>query len=107
FFTRVTEDHSLLRGTCHLRHQLLQSIDFEVGLQGIYIHLHNLNVTLFGSINLLEGTPLEVINSPSNLQGREGRKVEKIGLEVLDVVESVLHSDQVFQRTHGPEVILS
>ncbi len=49
--------------------------------------------------------PYEFFHLTDNLQGRMHHQVHSVSLQVLKVVNAILHTNEIVQRTHCPKVI--
>src|SRR5690606_39173786 len=65
------------------------------------------DVTVVTRVDLFERTPLEVFDVALNLKGREVQEVDEVGLCILEVIETILHTDEVIEGPHRPEVVLA
>ena len=105
-FARSSDAHSLLGSASHFFHFELKHGDFAVSSHNaLQAFTKLLDATTLTNYNLSSGFPIKLLYIACNRQRRMYSQVHCISLEVLQMVNAVLHTNQIVQRPHAIQVV--
>src|SRR5882724_5478600 len=103
---RSTEAHRFLRRSSHLFHHIQIETNSGICLHDLNLRLNDVYIAFLRNINNLTWSPNEVFNKSFNLDDRISSQIPDVSLSILDMIYTILHTNEIIERTHAPQIVL-